>query len=377
MMIDEQPRINRLLLFNLATDADDVALGFAISWITELSKHVKAIDVITMRVGRYALPENVCVYSVGKEKGYSEPRRFIEFYRIFFRLLRKNRYDGCFAHMMQLFAVMAAPFLRWKNIPLILWYAHKSVTPTLRLATFFADRIVTASPESFRIASPKVRVIGHGIDTTRFAPRSAERAPSDRFTIMTVGRISRIKRLELLIAAVAIVKQRHPEWPLRVLIVGGTATADDEQYFGKLRQQIEETDVQNIVQFVGSVPFEAIETWYQQADCFVNLCPTGGMDKAVLEAMSCGVIIIAANYTFYEVVGDGAAQTMIIQPDKEQLAERLIDFIMMPCEQRQQIGLQLRKRIMQYHNIAQLCEKLFYEFYTLIRRDYSHSNSLV
>ena len=83
MMIDEQPRINRLLLFNLATDADDVALGFAISWITELSKHVKAIDVITMRVGRYALPENVCVYSVGKEKGYSEPRRFIEFYRIF------------------------------------------------------------------------------------------------------------------------------------------------------------------------------------------------------------------------------------------------------------------------------------------------------
>ena len=362
MMMPVEQKMKRLLMFNLATDAENSALGFAISWIAELAKHVAAIDVITMYAGKYDLPEHVRVYSVGKEKGYSEPRRFIEFYRIFFRLLRENRYDGCFAHMMQLFAVMAAPFLRWQNIPLILWYAHKSVTPTLRLATFFADRIVTASPESFRIASPKVRVIGHGIDTTRFAPRSAERAPSDRFTIMTVGRISRIKRLELLIAAVAIVKQRHPEWPLRVLIVGGTATADDEQYFGKLRQQTEETDVQNIAQFVGSVPFEAIETWYQQADCCINLCPTGGMDKAVLEAMSCGLLVIAVNQTFREVVGPEAASMMIIQPDPEQLAERLLVFATMPWEQRQQLGRTLRDRIIQHHDLRSLCERLFDQF---------------
>ena len=144
-MTNPEQKLKRLLLFNLATDADDSALGFAILWIAELAKHTAHIDIITMRAGRYDLPEHVRVYSVGKEKGYNEFRRFIEFYRILFRLLRQNRYDGCFAHMMPLFVVMAAPILRLNKIPIVLWYAHRSDTLILRLATFFAHRIVTVS----------------------------------------------------------------------------------------------------------------------------------------------------------------------------------------------------------------------------------------
>ena len=82
-MMPVEQKMKRLLMFNLATDAENSALGFAISWIAELAKHVAAIDVITMYAGKYDLPEHVRVYSVGKEKNNSEPRRFIEFYRIF------------------------------------------------------------------------------------------------------------------------------------------------------------------------------------------------------------------------------------------------------------------------------------------------------
>ena len=65
----------RILLFNLATDADDPLLGFTTRWIGALAERVEFIHVITMRVGRLEMPANVRVYSVGKEKGYSEPRR--------------------------------------------------------------------------------------------------------------------------------------------------------------------------------------------------------------------------------------------------------------------------------------------------------------
>ena len=354
--------MNRLLVFNLATDADDSALGFVISWIAELAKHVAALDVITMRVGRYELPPHVRVYSVGKEKGYSEPRRFIEFYRILFRLLQANRYDGCFAHMMPLFAVMAAPVLRLNNIPIVLWYAHKSVTWTLRIATRLVNRIVTPSPESFRLRSRNVRVIGHGIDTMRFAPRSAGDSRAAFFTLLTVGRLSRIKRLEMLLEAITLLRQRQPQLPLRLRIVGSTTTPDDTIYARELRQSVEQTGIHDVVDFVGSVPFHAIETWYQQADCCINLCPTGGMDKAVLEAMSCGLLVIAVNQTFREVVGPEAAAMMIIQPDPEQLAERLLVFATMPWEQRQQLGRTLRDRIIQYHDLRRLCERLFDQF---------------
>ncbi|PIE32006.1 hypothetical protein CSA56_16765, partial [candidate division KSB3 bacterium] len=144
----------RLLLFNLLTDADDPILGFTSSWIRELARQVDAIDVLTMQTGNVVVPGNVRVYSVGKEKNYSEPRRALEFYRRLWKLLCSHKYEACFAHMMPLFAAMGAPLLRIKRIPIVLWYAHKSVTPTLRLATFLVDRVVSASVESFRIDTP-------------------------------------------------------------------------------------------------------------------------------------------------------------------------------------------------------------------------------
>ena len=95
-----------LLVFNLKTDADDDVLGFTTDWVNALAASCERIFVITMSAGRIAVAENVQVYSIGKEQGYSEPRRATEFYRTLSRLLRNERIDACFAHMMPLFAVM-------------------------------------------------------------------------------------------------------------------------------------------------------------------------------------------------------------------------------------------------------------------------------
>ncbi|MBL8145083.1 MAG: hypothetical protein JNL34_01745, partial [Anaerolineae bacterium] len=67
--------MTRLLVFNLATDADDPVLGFTTVWVNRLAAHYEAVDVITMRVGRLDVAGNVHVWSVGKERGWSEPRR--------------------------------------------------------------------------------------------------------------------------------------------------------------------------------------------------------------------------------------------------------------------------------------------------------------
>ena len=89
----------RLLLFNLATDREDPILGFTTRWICALAQRVESIHVITMTSGRVDVPDNVEVYSVGKERGYSEARRVIEFYRLLVRVLRKNRIDVCFSNV--------------------------------------------------------------------------------------------------------------------------------------------------------------------------------------------------------------------------------------------------------------------------------------
>src|SRR5918999_2285075 len=109
----------RVMLFNLATDADDPILGFTTRWIRALAAKVHSVQVITMRAGRVEVPENVQVHSVGKERGYTEPRRAVEFYRLLVNVLTSGSVDVCFAHMMPLFAIMAAPVLKIRGIPIV------------------------------------------------------------------------------------------------------------------------------------------------------------------------------------------------------------------------------------------------------------------
>jgi len=302
-----------LLLFNLKTDADDDVLGFTTDWINALAKHFNKVIVITMCTGRIKVAENVRVFSVGKEKGYSEPRRFFEFYRILLYILRTERIDVCFAHMIPLFAVMAWPLLKCWRIPILLWYTHKTVTPLLRLAALTVDQVVTASGESFRIKSSKVRVTGHGIDTERFAPASRESAGTS-FTILTVGRLSPIKRVEILLEAVAILQHAElPEMHFTVLIVGGTLVESDIVYAERLKLQAERLGIKELVKFTGSVPFLEVLSCYQKADCFINLSDTDSVDKAVLEAMSCGLPVITSNKAFRGVLGEELGREWVIK----------------------------------------------------------------
>src|SRR5215510_252045 len=122
----------QILLFNLATDLDDPVLGFTTRWIWALAQRVERIHVITMRTGRVEMPDNVQVYSVGKEQGYSEPHRLVEFYRHLRRILRHDRIDLCFSHMMPLFTVLGAPILKLQGIPIVTWYTHRSLPWLLR-----------------------------------------------------------------------------------------------------------------------------------------------------------------------------------------------------------------------------------------------------
>ena len=194
----------RILLFNLATDADHPLLGFTTGWIRALAEHVEFVHVITMRAGRIEVPGNVRVYSVGKERGYSEPRRVLEFYKILARILREDSIDVCFSHMIPIFTVLAAPVLKIKGIPIITWYAHANVTRTLKVAHRLSDRMVSSLSTAYPYKHDKLIQVGQGIDTARLVPDAAI-IREDRPVILCVGRLSPVKDHPTLITAAGVV----------------------------------------------------------------------------------------------------------------------------------------------------------------------------
>jgi len=338
----------RLLLFNLATDADDPILGFTTRWIRALAKRVEFVHVITMRAGRVEVPENVRVYSVGKEKGYSEPRRAVEFYRHLFRVLREDRIDACFSHMIPVFTVLAAPVLKAKRIPIVTWYLHPSLTFILKLAHHLSDKMITALETSYPYRKDKLIVVGHGIDTDFFCPDGS--SPEEPPMILCVGRLSPVKDHPTLIRAAALLRERWGK-PFRVVILGGPAGPKDEPYVRSLHQLVEELNLQDIISFHPPVSQSALPNWYRRCTVHVNLTPTGSGDKVVWEAMACGRPCLAANEGFRETMGEYAGTLLFRHGDAESLAERLLGLLRLPPDEGQRIGAYLRERVVARHSL--------------------------
>jgi glycosyltransferase involved in cell wall biosynthesis len=353
----------RLLLFNLATDADDPILGFTTRWIGALSQKVEFVYVITMRQGHIEMADNVRVYSVGKEKGYTEPRRAVEFYRLLFRILRDDHIDVCFSHMIPIFTVMAAPVLRPRGIPIITWIIHPRLSWIMRLAHHLSDRIVTSTATSYPYRHDKLTVVGHGIDTNLFSPDG--RVPlEDPLIVLCAGRLSSVKDHPTLLKATWLLRQ-HWSGAFRVVILGGPATPRDEYYARSLCEQVKQLGLEDTIQFEPAVSMVNLPSWYRRCAVHINLTRTGSADKVAWEAMACGRPCLVANEGFKETLGDYADRLLFCYRNPEDLANKLVRLLTLPKTDRDRLGLYLRRQVEQKHSLDRLAGKLIGVFQSM------------
>jgi glycosyltransferase involved in cell wall biosynthesis len=347
----------KLLYITYKIDSRDTLVGYVVGWLNGLAKQMERIDVICLARGEVNLPANVRVHSLGKERGASRLSRAVKFLRLAWSLT--SQVDAVFCQFSPEYVLAIAPFAKLRHVPVMLWYTHRHVSWRLRLAAMLADRIVTASPESFQLESGKVRVIGHGVDTHRFAPTSNFQLPTSNFqlptskTILSVGRRAPIKNYELLIASTQYLPQ-----DVHVRIVGGDEGNAPRGYAQTLQQQIDALGLSDRITLVGAVGYDRIPVEYQNAAVHVNLCPTGGLDKAVLEGMACGAITLVRNETFRAVLGDLAQQLIVASENPNVIAARLESLLNLSDEVRVALSKRLREIVVNGFSEEALTKKL-------------------
>jgi glycosyltransferase involved in cell wall biosynthesis len=338
------------LLFNLVTDADDPILGFTTAWIREVAQRVARVHVVTMRAGRFDLPSNVQVRSAGKERGYSEARRVVEFYRILGDILRRHPIHGCFSHMMPHFSVLGAPLLRACRIPLVTWIAHPALHWWIRLADMSSNRMVTSFTRAYPWRRDKLTVIGQGIDTTRFSPGDVR--PEDDL-VLCAGRISPVKDHRTLLRAAAMLGS-----PARVVILGHAANVADERNLAELRRLAGELRLRDRVAFEPGVRQDRLPEWYRRCAVHVNLTPAGFGDKVALEAMACGRPGLMANEDFGDTLGRFRGELLFRPGDPADLAAKLHAVLGKTSAERERIGEFLRSRVEQLHGLPRLAGRI-------------------
>ena len=347
----------RLLLFNLMTDESDPVLGFACGWIRELAARCEFVDVITMYRGAYQLPQNVRVYSAGRERGLNKPRRLARFYRILLRLLRERRYDACFAHMMPLFAGLAGPLLSARGIPTTLWYTHRARSAQLRLGLAMSRRVVSADETSFPYDCDKLRVIGHGIDCDFYSPPPTKPLVHQELggsepLVAQVARLAAVKHQATTIQAIAGSEAR-------LALIGGAQAGSPQGYEAGLRGLIRRLGIAERCQLLGDMPAAEVLQWYRRATVAVNMSPAGLFDKAALESMACGLPTVVCNPAFAPLLGEHAPLLLTGGPeDVSGLSERLTRLFALSAVERAAIGAALRESVRREHSLPTMVERL-------------------
>lgn len=352
----------RILVFNLATDADDPLLNFAVGWLDALARRVTSVHVITMRQGRASVPANVHLCSVGKERGYSEIRRLVRFYQNLLSILRTTQIDVCFAHMMPLFTVLAAPILQALRIPTVLWYAHRQVTPMLRLAHSLATCVVSVNSESYPYRQDKLIPVGHGIDINLFAPGLKPPAPAP--LLLSVARIAPIKDPLTLVEAVSLLRQAG--YRVQCVLVG-PILPQHHTYAAHIQQQIVQRGLQDDISLLGPMASGDVVQYYQRCWLHITTAPADhSVDKAGLEALACGRPTLASAKSFRETLGVWAEQLLFRQGDAADLSRKIAFLLDLTPGERTAIGLSLRQRVIELHSLERLADRLIAVFEQVI-----------
>ena len=200
-----------------------------------------------------------------------------------------------------------------------------------RLAVRRAEAIVTGSDhervllERLYEGDPaNIHTIPCGVDVERFHPRNqaADRAALsldlDRPLLLAVGRLERLKGLDILLGALSQLDAPRP----RLLIVGGGPESDD--YRSELESLAEELGIGEDVTFVGPVPHEELPAYYSAADVTVVPSYYESFGLVAVESMACGTPVVASRVGgLASTVTDGVNGYLIPWRCPEPFAEKL------------------------------------------------------
>jgi glycosyltransferase involved in cell wall biosynthesis len=349
----------KLLIITQKVDREDSVLGFFHSWLFEFAKYFEKIIVICLEKGDYDLPGNIKVLSLGKEEYLRHPRvirRLVSLYR-FYKYIWKERknYEAVFIHMNPEYVILGGRLWRIMDKKINLWYVHRQLNWRIKKAAGIADMVFSVSENTFPVKTEKLQVMGHGIDMEKFKCSDRKTLKlGEKIRIISAGRITRIKNLDILIKAAKIIKDRIGS-KFIVDIIGAPSTKKDENYQLMLQGLMRSESVEDIVRMSGAAPYGQMAEIYCRNHILVNLCPTGGIDKAVLEAMACGIPAIVSNESFIPYFGDLDRRLIFKYRDENDLSAKIID-LTDNCNN--SIGKFLREQVEKHHNLKILIKKL-------------------
>ena len=167
--------------------------------------------------------------------------------------------------------------------------------------------------------------------------------------------LTKIKNCIVLLNTAELLKKKGVSFELK--FVGGPVTLEDQDYLKFLQEFVKQAKLESFVQFVGFVSNDKMPHYYYQADLTVNLAPTGGIDKAVLESMACGVPVVVFNKAFVDYLDQWSSDLLLRDLSPIELSEKIISLV----DKKEEIGIDIKEKIKGKIDLSVFVKKLLKE----------------
>jgi len=230
------------------------------------------------------------------------------------------------------------------------------MAPNLRAA----DWVIAVSPHiadqamQLGVLPRRLRVIGSGVDVEHFRPRPKDRAAARQALgigaetplVLFVGNLEPRKQVDVLLRAMASVRQELPTAALMVVGSGESAGVQDQTArLIRLTHDLGLATEADAVRFVGRVEDEQLLDYYAAADVFALPSSSEAQGIVALEAMACSLPVVASAVGgLLGTIDDGRTGFLVPPGDVPALADRL-QALLVDEGQRRAIGTTARRAV--------------------------------
>lgn len=194
----------------------------------------------------------------------------------------------------------------------------------------------------------KLHVVHCGIDPAVFEPTA--RPPAAQLTILSVGRLVPEKGPDLMVDAVAQLRERNVD--VRLTLVG------DGPRRRALEHRIRALGLTDVVHLAGAVASDEMVDWYRRSDVFCLPSFAEGVPVVLMEAMSSGLPVVTTRIAgIPELVEDGESG-IVVAPGRADLIADALERLAKDPQLRQDLAEGGRRSVQEGFDIADSARQL-------------------
>lgn len=235
------------------------------------------------------------------------------------------------------------------------------------------EAVVATSARTATYLEREATVIHHGIDTDQFSPsddRAALRRsldlPENAVIAGCYGRIRAQKGTDVFVDAML---DRMDRDPALVGIVMGRATEKHQGFEAELKARITARGHADRLLFKPEVPVWQMADWYRVLDLYIAPQRWEGFGLTPLEAMACGVPVLATRVgAFEELVADGTTGALV-PPDDIAAMTRAADALLSDPDALTRMGDAARTHVLTHFRIEDEAKALIEIYRALLAKN--------